>query len=199
MELVFIWVAFGVVTAIAASQRGRSAVGWFLLGILFSFFALIVVLILPRVETKQAAPVAPSAQPFPRAQPLPVPPRVDGREPVRLQSPGMFDIEVAGTGQHQGALLELVGSLPNGQSQWRGRALLRHDVKAPAHLNSVVVLIEGSVVGLLPRVVSARYSADMIEQGASRQDALVAAKTFTTPSGEYGVKLDIGSKVRLES
>lgn len=42
-----VWLSFGVVTALAASTRGRSAVGWLILGFFFSAFALIAVLVTP--------------------------------------------------------------------------------------------------------------------------------------------------------
>lgn len=47
MGLFWIWVAFGVVCAFVAPSRGRSGLGWFFLGVLFSVFALIVLLALP--------------------------------------------------------------------------------------------------------------------------------------------------------
>ena len=54
-----LWSVFwGVVTAMVASGRGRSAVGWFVLGFFFTFIPLIVVLLLPRrrkYERKLAA------------------------------------------------------------------------------------------------------------------------------------------------
>ena len=52
MELVLIWVLFAVVTAIAASSRGRSGFGWAILGFLFGPFALIAVLVMPKIEKK---------------------------------------------------------------------------------------------------------------------------------------------------
>ena len=49
MEFLILWIGFAVVTAIAASGRGRSGGGWFLLGLIFGVFALIAVLVMPRV------------------------------------------------------------------------------------------------------------------------------------------------------
>lgn len=45
--ILFIWVAFAVVTAFAAPSRGREFGTWFVLGLLFGVFALIAVLVLP--------------------------------------------------------------------------------------------------------------------------------------------------------
>lgn len=53
MELVAFWLIGAVVTGIVAASRGRSGFGWFLLGCLISFFALILVALLP---SKRAAP-----------------------------------------------------------------------------------------------------------------------------------------------
>ena len=52
MIILLIAIAFGVVTAIAAAQRGRSTFWWFVLGFFFAVFALIAVLLLPKVEPK---------------------------------------------------------------------------------------------------------------------------------------------------
>lgn len=47
MEMfVFVWLAFAAVTALAANARGRSAVGWGLLGLVFGVFALVAVLVM---------------------------------------------------------------------------------------------------------------------------------------------------------
>jgi len=48
---IFIWVAMAVITALAASARGRNPVAWFIWGALFSFFALLAVLVM---ENKKA-------------------------------------------------------------------------------------------------------------------------------------------------
>jgi 4-hydroxybenzoate polyprenyltransferase len=53
MEIAFVWLLFAVVTAIVASSRGRSGFGWFILGLLFSFFALILVALLPSIKPEQ--------------------------------------------------------------------------------------------------------------------------------------------------
>jgi hypothetical protein len=43
---IFIWLAFGVVTALAAGARGHSAVLWGVLGCIFGVFALLAVLVI---------------------------------------------------------------------------------------------------------------------------------------------------------
>lgn len=46
MEFVLLWIAVGVITALAANARGRSWLAWFALGFIFSVFALIAVLVM---------------------------------------------------------------------------------------------------------------------------------------------------------
>ena len=41
-----IWIGFGVVTALAASARGRNPIAWFLIGCIGGVFALIAVLVM---------------------------------------------------------------------------------------------------------------------------------------------------------
>jgi hypothetical protein len=51
MEVIFLfWIAFIVLTAIAAHGRGRSVGGWLLLAIPFGLFALLAVLVLGKKE-----------------------------------------------------------------------------------------------------------------------------------------------------
>jgi hypothetical protein len=52
MTFVAIWLLFGVVAAIIASKKGRSGCGWFLLGVLFGPFSLVVTLLPSRSQEK---------------------------------------------------------------------------------------------------------------------------------------------------
>jgi hypothetical protein len=52
MGFVIIWLGIAVVTGLAASSRGRSGFGWFLLGLLFSFLALLAVLVMAPRQPK---------------------------------------------------------------------------------------------------------------------------------------------------
>lgn len=56
MELALFWLGIAIATALAASSRGRSAFGWFILGALFSLLALIAVLVLPSRKPDPNAP-----------------------------------------------------------------------------------------------------------------------------------------------
>lgn len=55
MEILLIWLVFAVATAAVAGSKGRSVIGWFLLGVLFSLIALIVVACLPSLTASSAA------------------------------------------------------------------------------------------------------------------------------------------------
>lgn len=55
MELfVFVWIALGVVTGLAATGRNRSFLPWFIIGCVGGVFALIAVLVMkPEVDGHQ--------------------------------------------------------------------------------------------------------------------------------------------------
>lgn len=48
MEFLLIWIGFGVVTALAAAARGRSAGAWLVIGCLTGVFGLLAVLVMER-------------------------------------------------------------------------------------------------------------------------------------------------------
>lgn len=52
VEFFFIWLIIAIICGVVASSKGRSGIGWFLLGFLFSFFALILVALLPSLKGK---------------------------------------------------------------------------------------------------------------------------------------------------
>lgn len=43
---IFIWIAFAVVTALAAKSRGRDPIAWGFIGLIFGIFGLIAVLVM---------------------------------------------------------------------------------------------------------------------------------------------------------
>ena len=51
--LIFIWLAFGVITALAAQARGRSFLGWLVIGCIFGVFGLIAVLVMENHNARQ--------------------------------------------------------------------------------------------------------------------------------------------------
>jgi hypothetical protein len=54
MEFLIIYLVFGGICAALADSKGRSAVGWFFIGVFFSCFALIILLVLPNLKEQKA-------------------------------------------------------------------------------------------------------------------------------------------------
>jgi hypothetical protein len=48
MEVFIIWLLFGVVTAVVATNKGRNGCGWFLLGVPLGPFGFILSLVVPQ-------------------------------------------------------------------------------------------------------------------------------------------------------
>lgn len=48
MELLIVWLLFGVVTAVVASNKGRNGCGWFTLGVLLGPFGFILSLVVSK-------------------------------------------------------------------------------------------------------------------------------------------------------
>lgn len=63
MEIILIWLVCAVVCAIIGSSKGRTGFGWFLLGLVFGIFALILVACLPSLKPVPVAYVQPSDPP----------------------------------------------------------------------------------------------------------------------------------------
>lgn len=50
MEVVMIWLLFGVITAVVASNKGRSGCGWLIVGILLGPFGFVLSLVVSKDE-----------------------------------------------------------------------------------------------------------------------------------------------------
>lgn len=50
MEFLLIWIAFAVITALAAQARGRSFLAWLLIGFVTGIFGLIAVLVMENLK-----------------------------------------------------------------------------------------------------------------------------------------------------
>jgi len=48
MEILIIWLLFGIVSAVVASNKGRSGCGWFALGVILGPFGFILALVVPK-------------------------------------------------------------------------------------------------------------------------------------------------------
>jgi hypothetical protein len=58
MTFIIFWLGCAIVTAIVASSKGRSGIGWFILGCLLPLFALLLVALMPAIKARD--PLAPS-------------------------------------------------------------------------------------------------------------------------------------------
>ena len=70
--LLLIWIAFAIITALAAQARGRAFLPWLLLGALFGIFALIAVLVMRHGDPTPSTDF--DFQSFPTASNSPPPP-----------------------------------------------------------------------------------------------------------------------------
>lgn len=52
MEILFIWLLCGIISAIIASGKGRSGIGWFFGGILLGPLGIIIVAVLPKIKSE---------------------------------------------------------------------------------------------------------------------------------------------------
>ena len=54
MEIIFVYLVFGAITAAIANSKGRNTVAWFFLGAFLFIIALIILLCLPNLKEQQA-------------------------------------------------------------------------------------------------------------------------------------------------
>jgi hypothetical protein len=47
MEIFWVWFGIAVLTGVAASSKGKTGFGWFVLGAMFSILALLIIVVLP--------------------------------------------------------------------------------------------------------------------------------------------------------
>ncbi len=52
MEFIFIWLIFGVISALIASNKGRSGCGWFIIGVLLGPLGIILALVISKNEDR---------------------------------------------------------------------------------------------------------------------------------------------------
>jgi len=52
MEIVFIWLFFGIISAVVASNKGRSGCVWFALGVLLGPFGFILALVISKNQER---------------------------------------------------------------------------------------------------------------------------------------------------
>ncbi len=52
MEFIFIWLIFGVISAIIANNKGRSGCGWFIVGVLLGPIGIILALVVSKDDDR---------------------------------------------------------------------------------------------------------------------------------------------------
>lgn len=58
MELFLVWMLLAVVAMFIAQSKGRNMGGWFVLGLIFGIFAVIVVAVMPEVKTSKGEAIS---------------------------------------------------------------------------------------------------------------------------------------------
>ena len=61
MEVLLIWLACGILSAVVAESKGRSGLGWFLLGLVFGVFALLASVGVSKLEKQNPSAKADTA------------------------------------------------------------------------------------------------------------------------------------------
>lgn len=62
MGFLIVWLLFGVATGVIAAGKGRSGLGWFLLGCILGIFGLVIVACLPSLKAQEVVVAAPAHQ-----------------------------------------------------------------------------------------------------------------------------------------
>lgn len=190
------WFGVAVITALAAQARGRSAVSWFFLGLLFSLFALGAVLVM-----------APVASPAPMSVRGATPNRVAGRAENlshrrHARGSGAFEQDVVGESRYQAVLHRMAQTetgyaTPSGV-MGRRRAELHCENDNPDDPQAVAVRIRADTVGYLPREDARAWRRALDQDGVDDvMSVAVMARLdggFVMEDGDIasiGVKLDL--------
>jgi hypothetical protein len=192
------WFGVAVITALAAQARGRSAVGWFFLGLLFSLFALGAVLVMAPVKAQARSAGSSVRGPRPvAARPEPLPERRHAR------GSGAFAQEVVGESRYQAALSRIAQAetgyaTPSGVAG-RRRAELHCENDNPHDPQAVAVRIRADTVGYLPRE-DARAWRKALDQGGvgDLMSVAVMAKLIGGHAMEDGEVAAIGVALDLD-
>ncbi|MGZ9812620.1 HIRAN domain-containing protein [Pseudoroseicyclus sp. H15] len=200
--MIWIWLAFGVVTAIAASSRGRSFWGWLLIGCVTGVFGLVAVLVIKDVSGSRAALHAPSPKPqvskyaarAGRAEPSA---QVGTRRRVlRVRGDGHYLQEVVGESQYCASIRRAVGDPGGDGVDVRKTVTLEHQPHNAHDKNAVAVRLEGSIVGYLPRDDAAEWVEAQRAQALSAIQVTASARIrggWERPGddhGHFGVRID---------
>lgn len=134
------------------------------------------------------------SRPRPAAAPVP---HDDG--PLHLEGEGDYEFDVVGEGHYQAALSEICGGKCEEGHELEVTAELRLEPDNAYDPNAVAVLIEGRLVGHLPREGAAMFSDVARRKGGGRRITCAAMivggwsrqRRGTIEEGSFGVKLDL--------
>jgi len=206
MELVFIWICFGVVTALAAQSRGRSFGGWLVIGMLTGIFGLIAVLVMGREEPVQAAAdqrpaYVPRTNPAPDTSPDPAP-RNNATQapnaPLQLRGDGSYGITVSQT-EHFQIDLGMIADSPGTEGMRKpATALLVPDDQNREVDGKVRVRINKRMVGYLGDDSARRLRTALIMQGIKATSVEAFALISWDRQQGFQVRLDIGLPLAFE-
>lgn len=217
MEVMFLVICVAGVTAIAATSRGRSGVAWFVLGLLFSVFALIAVLVMPRVPgpLPPPPPRAPEGDDlFPRLRagrdgrdPLDRPRRGPVLPMIRARGDGRFGQEVAGESSYQPALAAYVRRRDPGGVRIEVDAVLAPEPDNPHDGSAVAVRLGGQLAGYLPAEDAELWVGMLEQRGLRGQSARVRGvivggqdieRRGVLVAAQYGLFLDLAPAYDVE-
>lgn len=209
MELIVIWLAFAIVTALAASGRGRSFGGWLILGLCFGFFALIAVLVMSPLQAPQRA----NAQPHISDTPQPyratlAPAQTALAMEYFLAGDGSYSFDVVGEARRQIELEQIAGPRTAEGVDKTFTAIIEHDKFNTFDPNAMQVIINQKPVGYAPRDDAAEIMALLRERNLASAKIVTSARVTggwrrvendVPNSGFFGVKLDISYPFELET
>ncbi|MGH6875935.1 MAG: hypothetical protein ACREHV_01010 [Rhizomicrobium sp.] len=200
MLIALIWLVLAIVVGGAASGRGRSGFGWFLLAVLISpLIAGVLIAVLPDLEGRALLERIATQ----RAQPPPLPAQPRALGTGAIAGDGKFRFPVVGESHHQEALERIAGGRTKEGVNHYCAALVTPQPDNPYDPGAVAVYLRGVEVGFLDRNVAPEFAAALAAGGfasAAAQAVIVGGwDGGRNDKGLFGVYLDAFRPFRLES
>nr|WP_294849696.1 HIRAN domain-containing protein [uncultured Sphingomonas sp.] len=127
---------------------------------------------------------------------------VDDAPPILLQGSGQFDFPVVGEANYQQALSNIAGGRSEDSAAHLCAAIFAHDNANPHDDNAVAVVIEGKLIGYLPRDEARQFRTEIgrlnPDRGAVGCAALITGGWDRGDGdvGHFGVFLDVARPFR---